>query len=89
MIGNELSGIEKIDLESEYTLADVAAKVNEILDALKGSSEDEGGGDDGSSEDVDPSETRATYTPESGLQPWTGSISGTLEYGTIPNMSDI
>ena len=41
----DFSEIAKIDLESEYTLADVAAKVNEILDALKGSdgSDDEGG----------------------------------------------
>ena len=41
-----LSGIDDIDLESEYTLADVAAKINEILAAFRstgGGGEDEGG----------------------------------------------
>jgi hypothetical protein len=40
-----LSGIEDIDLESEYTLADVVAKINEILAAFRstGGSGNEGG----------------------------------------------
>lgn len=41
----DFSEIAKIDLESEYTLADVAAKVNEILAAFRstGGSGSEGG----------------------------------------------
>lgn len=35
----DFSEIAKIDTESEYTLADVAAKVNEILDILKNTEE--------------------------------------------------
>ena len=35
----DFSEIAKIDLESEYTLAEVAAKVNEILDVLKNTEE--------------------------------------------------
>ena len=92
MIGQDLSGIEKIDLESEYTLADVAAKVNEILGALKGSDggDDEGGeGDDEPEPDVDPEITRVVYTEESGLPTCDVNIVGILEDVLIPNRESI